>query len=365
MRIGVLTGGGDCPGLNAAIRAITRASLNGGDHEILGFVDGWNGLLTGTVLPLTAATTRGILHRGGTIIGSARTDPRWFVSPPVDLADRVTELGFEAIIAIGGDGTLRVAQRLHELGVPIVGVPKTIDNDLAATELAFGFDTAVQIATDAIDRLHTTAESHRRLFLVEVMGRDAGWIALHSGLAGGADAILVPERAVQIQDVCDLVISRARAGRRFSVAVVAEGVRLDEEVIGSPHDIDPAAEHGGVVHQLAREIQRRTQIETRSVVLGHLQRGGTPTAFDRLLATRLGAAAVKATEAGQFGQMTALRGGKIVLVALSEAVAGPRRLTDEDLAVADAILCHPSEQEPALTSPAARPLGAVRVASGY
>jgi len=342
MRIGVLTGGGDCPGLNAVIRAIVRKSALHYGHEILGFRDGWRGPLEGDAEELTNDVTRGILPRGGTILGSSRTNP-FKRDDGVD-AIRATfdKLGVDGLIAIGGEDTLGVANRLHgEHGINVVGVPKTIDNDLGGTEMTFGFDTAVQVATDAIDRLHTTAESHNRVLVLEVMGRHAGWIALHSGIAGGADVILIPERPVNLDEVCETIRQRhRRGGRFFSIVVVAEGALLedDPESIGAQTDEFGHARLGGIGDRIGREIERRTGYETRTTVLGHIQRGGTPTAFDRVLATRFGVAAIDAADAQRWGTMPALRGNRIELMQLSDAVASLRTVSESDYEVAESLI---------------------------
>jgi ATP-dependent phosphofructokinase / diphosphate-dependent phosphofructokinase len=339
MRIGVLTGGGDCPGLNAVIRAIVRRGIDGHGHAIIGFRDGWRGPLENAYEELTIESTRGILPRGGTILRSSRTNP----FKRNDGAERVREhmetLNLDGLIAIGGEDTLGAAARLHgEHGLPVIGVPKTIDNDLGGTDMTFGFDTAVQIATDAIDRLHTTAESHNRVMIVEVMGRHAGWIALHSGLAGGADVILIPERPFDIEEVCRLIRRRHSRGRFFSIVVVAEGALPKEgsmETVEAGEDEFGHARLGGIGQRLEQEIEERTGYESRATVLGHIQRGGTPTAFDRVLATRLGVAAIDAANDGSWGMMPALRGTRIELVALSEAVAELRTVSPEDYAAAE------------------------------
>jgi 6-phosphofructokinase 1 len=341
MRIGVLTGGGDCPGLNAAIRAIVRKGVDGYGHAMVGFRDGWRGVLESEVTELTLESTRGIIHRGGTILGSSRTNP---YKDGADGAARVREtmqgLHLDGLIAIGGEDTLGVAAKLAEAGINVIGLPKTIDNDLGGTDMTFGFDTAVQVATDAIDRLHTTAESHHRVMVLEVMGRHAGWIALHSGLAGGADVILVPEKPFDIDEVCRLIRRRHGRGRYFSIVVVAEGATPVEgtmETIGGKTDDFGHMRLGGIGVQLEQEIEARTGFETRATVLGHIQRGGTPTAFDRVLATRCGIAAIDACEAGEWGNLTALRGNRITLVPLSEAVQGLHTVGEEDYAVAEAL----------------------------
>jgi 6-phosphofructokinase 1 len=334
MRIGVLTGGGDCPGLNAVIRAIVRKGIDQHGHSILGFRDGWRGPLEDDCEELTLESTRGILPRGGTILGSSRTNPHKRDDGPARIRATLERHGLDALIAIGGEDTLGAAVRLHEEeGLPIVGVPKTIDNDLGATDMTFGFDTAVQVASDAIDRLHTTAESHHRNLVVEVMGRHAGWIALHSGMAGGADVILIPERPFDIEEVCRLIQRRHSRGRYFSIVVVAEGCVPQEgtmELAGAGEDEFGHARLGGIGQRLEREIEERTGIETRATVLGHIQRGGTPTAFDRVLATRLGLAAMDAANESNWGVMPALRGTRIELVPLSVALEGLRTVPAED-----------------------------------
>ncbi|HEY7150892.1 MAG TPA: 6-phosphofructokinase [Solirubrobacterales bacterium] len=338
MRVGVLTGGGDCPGLNAAIRAIVRKGIDVHGHEIVGFRDGWRGAIENLQEELTVESTRGILPRGGTILGTSRTNPFKSDDGPERVKSTMAGLGMDGLIAIGGEDTLGAAARLHgEHDVPVLGVPKTIDNDLAATDVTFGFDTALQVATEAIDRLHTTAESHHRVMVVEVMGRHAGWIALHSGLAGGGDVILIPERPFDIDEVCGLISRRHARGRNFSIVVVAEGALPREgtmEVAEGELDEFGHVRLGGIGHRLEREIEDRTGFETRAVVLGHIQRGGTPTAFDRVLATRLGVAAIDAAHDGRWGTMPALRGTHIELVPLAEAVESLRTVPDEDYEVA-------------------------------
>ncbi|SEH14010.1 6-phosphofructokinase [Thermoleophilum album] len=333
MRIGVLTGGGDCPGLNAVIRAIVRRGVEHHGQSFVGFRDGWRGVLENVHEELTIESTRGILPRGGTILGTSRTNPFKREDGPARVRSTLAELELDGLIAIGGEDTLGAAERLHrEHGVPVVGVPKTIDNDLGATDLTFGFDTAVSVATEAIDRLHTTAESHNRVIVVEVMGRHAGWIALYSGLAGGADVILIPERPFDIEEVCELVRRRHARGRYFSIVVVAEGAVPREGTLVVQEGKTDEFGHvrlGGIGHVLEREIEARTGFETRAVVLGHTQRGGTPTAFDRVLATRFGIAAADAASQRRWGEMVALRGTDIVLVPLAEAVREPKLVPDE------------------------------------
>jgi 6-phosphofructokinase 1 len=323
MRIGVLTGGGDCPGLNAVIRAVVRKGAGVYGHEFIGFRDGWKGPLEGLTMSLDVATTRGILPRGGTILGSSRTNPLKVDGGVDRIRTTLSSLGVDALVAIGGEDTLGVATKLAEQGVTVVGVPKTIDNDLGATDYTFGFDTAVQIAVDAIDRLHTTAESHHRVLIVEVMGRHAGWIALHSGLAGGANVILIPERPFDIGEVCAYIEKRF-ASHYAPIVVVAEGAQPKEGTMELQDQGVDAFGHvrlGGIGLVLEREIQARTGYESRQTVLGHVQRGGTPTAFDRVLATRFGLHAIDAVHEGASGVMVALRGTEIVRVPLQEATA--------------------------------------------
>ena len=321
MRIGVLTGGGDCPGLNAVIRAVVRRGVEVHGHEFVGFRDGWRGPLEKVTMPLDVQATRGILPRGGTILGSSRTNVMKVEDGVEKVRRNLEELGVDALVAIGGEDTLGVATQLAAAGLNVVGVPKTIDNDLNATDYTFGFDTAVQIAVDAIDRLHTTAESHHRALIVEVMGRHAGWIALHSGMAGGANVILIPERPFDIDKVCDYV--EARFARQFSpIIVVSEGAQPKEgtmELQTGELDSFGHVRLGGIGQVLEREIQARTGYESRQTVLGHVQRGGTPTAYDRILATRFGLHAADAVHEGDSGVMVALQGTDIVRVPLEEA----------------------------------------------
>ncbi len=352
-RIGLLTGGGDCPGLNAVIRAAVRSGLARGEHSFVGFRHGWAGVLRDEAVELDLQSTVGILPRGGTILGTSRTNP--FADGMGGLeAIRATleRRGVDALIPIGGEDTLGVALLLHEEGIPIVGVPKTIDNDLGGTDVTFGFDTAVQIVTDAIDRLHTTAESHNRVMVVEVMGRNAGWIATHAGIAGGADAILVPERPFDVEEVCAHLRRRHQRGRSFSIVVVSEGAtpregtmqtaqgatpreRTMQTAQGAATDAFGHARLGGIGVTLEREIEQRTGYETRVTILGHVQRGGTPTAFDRVLATRFGVAAMYAVASGHFGKMVALHGARIAEVDLAQALAAPKLLDPELYATAE------------------------------
>jgi ATP-dependent phosphofructokinase / diphosphate-dependent phosphofructokinase len=327
MRVGVLTGGGDCPGLNAVIRALVRRGTQEYGYEFTGFRDGWRGPLEGDTIPLDVQAVRGILPRGGTILGTSRTNPlaesasSGGRSGTQRIKDNLAGLGVDALITIGGEDTLGVATALYERGVAVVGVPKTIDNDLSATDYTFGFDTAVNIAMEAIDRLHTTAESHHRALIVEVMGRHAGWIALHAGLAGGANVILIPERPFSLDKVCEYVQHRFQT-RYAPIVVVAEGARpADNDLALSDERLDSFGHVrlGGIGQQLAAEIEKRTGKEARCTVLGHIQRGGTPTAFDRVLASRFGIHAIDAVHDGEFGVMVALRGTQIARVPIAEA----------------------------------------------
>lgn len=321
MRVGVLTGGGDCPGLNAVIRGVVRKGVAEYGHEFVGFRDGWKGPLEGLTMPLDVSVVRGILPRGGTILGSSRTNPFKIENGVEQIQKNLNQLGVDALIAIGGEDTLGVATKLDSLGVKVIGVPKTIDNDLNATDYTFGFDTAVNIATEAIDRLHTTAESHHRALIVEVMGRHAGWIALHAGLAGGANVILIPEIRFSIDKVCEYVESRFRTNYA-PIVVVAEGAIPHEGDLVTKDQTLDAFGHvklSGIGEWLAKEIERRTGKEARTSVLGHIQRGGTPTAFDRVLATRFGLHAITAAHEGDWGKMVALRGTDIVRVPLADA----------------------------------------------
>jgi ATP-dependent phosphofructokinase / diphosphate-dependent phosphofructokinase len=323
MKVGVLTGGGDCPGLNAVIRAVVRKGERVYGDTLVGFLDGWRGVMEGRVRPLDVAVMRGTLPRGGTVIGTSRTNPYKADGGPEQVRATLSELGVEALVAIGGEDTLGVAHRLSDEGVAVVGVPKTIDNDLSATEVTFGFHTAVQIATDAIDRLHTTAESHDRVMVCEVMGRHAGHIALYAGIAGGAAEILLPEEPFDVGVVCEALKRRHASGRYASIVVVAEGAQPKEGSVSLKDAELDAFGHvklGGIANVLAAEIEARTGFETRVTILGHVQRGGTPTAYDRVLSTRFGIGAIDAVHDGAFGQMVALRADRIVRVPLAEAV---------------------------------------------
>jgi ATP-dependent phosphofructokinase / diphosphate-dependent phosphofructokinase len=333
MRVGMLTGGGDCPGLNAVMRAVVRKAEREYGYEVVGFLDGWRGAMEGDLRPLDVEALRGTLPRGGTIIGSSRTNPYKVDGGPEQVIATLERLGIDALVAIGGDDTLGVASKLFDQGVHTVGVPKTIDNDLSATELTFGFDTAVQIATDAIDRLHTTSESHHRVLVCEVMGRHAGHIAVWSGIAGGATMILIPEEPFDIEAVCDALVRRHDKGNFASIVVVAEGAVPIEgtfQVRSGETDAFGHARLGGIANTLADEIEARTGYESRATILGHIQRGGTPTAFDRVLATRFGVAAIEAVHDGDFGTMVALQAGQIVRVPISAGVGEPK-LVDPQL----------------------------------
>ena len=329
MRIGVLTGGGDCPGLNAVIRAVARRAWANG-HEVIGVREGWRGMVEQIFEPLGRRELSGILPRGGTIIGTTRTNP-YKIEGGIDRV-RASFEQLDALVAIGGEDTLGVAARVfREFGAPVVGVPKTIDNDLSGTDYTFGFDTAVSICTEAIDRLHTTAESHNRVMVVEVMGRHAGWIAVHSGIAGGADVVLIPERPVDLDEVCADLGRRHATGKNFSIIVVSEGCELPGaedkgEVDQFGHKL---LAKRGVGDRLGEEIESRTGFETRVTVLGHVQRGGTPTAYDRILATRFGLKAADLVQAGEFGQMASLQGDRVVSVSLEDATAELKTVTDD------------------------------------
>src|SRR5580692_1194429 len=337
MQIGVLTGGGDCPGLNAVIRAVVRKGVEIHGDQFVGFRDGWRGPLEGDVVPLDVSAVRGILPRGGTILGSSRTNPYKSDDGERRVLETMERLGLDGLIVIGGEDTLGVAAKLSATGLPIVGVPKTIDNDLSGTDYTFGFNTAVTIATEAIDRLHTTAESHHRVLIVEVMGRHSGWIAWHSGIAGGANVILIPERPFLIDEVCQY-IERRFASHYAPIVVVAEGA-LPVEGTLPPRDGEVDAfghlRLAGIGNLLESEICKRTGKEARTTVLGHVQRGGSPTAFDRVLATRFGLHAVDALHDGHFGQMVALHGTSIDLVPLSEAMSSIKLVPPELYAEAE------------------------------
>jgi len=332
MRIGVLTGGGDCPGLNAVIRAVVRKGETNYGDQFIGFMDGWRGLIDNTTMLLDWGTCRDILDKGGTILGTSRTNPYKVEGGVDNVLATLKDQQVEALVAIGGDDTLGVANKLLAEGVSSVGVPKTIDNDLSATEVTFGFHTAVQIAAEAIDRLRTTAESHGRVIVCEVMGRHAGWISIYAGIAGGAVDILIPEEPFDVEAVCANVKSLKAQGRHASIVVVAEGATPKEgsfSTTSSELDQFGHVRLGGVANGLAAEIEKRTGFETRVAVLGHIQRGGTPTAFDRVLATRFGIAAIDAVHNGGIGTMVALQADKIVRVALNDAVSEPKLVPHE------------------------------------
>jgi len=333
MRVGILTGGGDCPGLNAVIRAVVRKGTMFYGDSILGFLEGWRGVLENRHMQLDLDAIPGIIHRGGTILRTSRTNVTKHENGLEKARQTLEANKLDALIAIGGDDTLGVALKLSQAGVKVVGVPKTIDNDLAGTDFCFGFDTAVNIATDAIDRLHTTAEAHNRVMIVEVMGRDAGWIATYSGIAGGADVILVPEKPFDLEQVCDLLKRRHARGKYFSIVVVAEGARYaqqdDQTTVGGKLDEFGHVRLGGIGISLAEAIEKRTGYETRAVILGHIQRGGSPTAFDRVLATRYGVQAIDMVHQGEFGRMASLQGQKLTSVPLTDALGRNRKVDPE------------------------------------
>jgi 6-phosphofructokinase 1 len=339
VKVGVLTGGGDCPGLNAVIRAVARRSFTRG-YEVVGVREGWRGLVDGHFEPLGGAEISGLLPRGGTILGTSRTNPYRLDGGVEAVLENFAAEGFDALVAIGGEDTLGVAARLHaEHELPVVGVPKTIDNDLSGTDYTFGFDTAVYICTEAIDRLHTTAESHNRVMVLEVMGRQVGWIAVVSGIAGGADVILIPEHPVSIEDACKEIQSRHDRGKDFSIVVVSEGYEL-EEGRDEGREVDQFGHvrlsERGVGARVAQQIEQRTGFETRVTVLGHVQRGGSPTPRDRVLATRYGLKAADLVHEGRFGRMAALRGDSIVDVSLEEATAELKTVPEDWYEVARA-----------------------------
>ena len=339
MRIGVLTGGGDCPGLNAVIRAIGRKGIVHYNDEFIGLKNGWAGLMNLNYVNLERKNLSGILHLGGTILGSSRTNPEKEEGGYEQAIENFKKLELDALIVIGGNDTLGVAQKLHEMDIPVVGVPKTIDNDICATDMTFGFDTAVSIATEAIDRLHTTAESHHRCMVVEVMGRHAGWIATYSGIAGGADFILIPEEPCTVDDIIDVVKGRIERGKLFSIIVVAEGATLLEPgVLAQSKEMDDFGNVrlGGIGDGLAKLIEKRTGIESRAVVLGHVQRGGTPTAYDRVLGTKYGIAAIDMVHNGKFGMMTSLQGTKVRSVPILDGIKESKIVDKETYEVAKA-----------------------------
>jgi phosphofructokinase-like protein len=323
----MLTGGGDCPGLNAVIRAVVRKGILHHGDEFVGFMEGWRGVLEDVTMPLDLQTTSGILHRGGTILRSSRTNVKKIPGGFDKCVEVLAQHKLDCLIALGGDDTQSISLALVERGVQCIGVPKTIDNDLSGTDACFGFDTAVGIATEAVDRLHSTAEAHNRVIVCEVMGRDAGWIAITSGIAGGADVILVPEVPIDMDDVCRLLKARWDAGKKFAIVVAAEGAKLpekDQVAVGDKLDSFGHVRLSGIGQMLAEEIEKRTGYETRSVNLGHTQRGGTPSAFDRMLATRYGIAAIDLAHAGNFGRLVVLKGTQITDIPLAEAIAATR-----------------------------------------
>src|SRR5690348_8549046 len=329
MKVGILTGGGDCPGLNAVIRAVVRKGVFHHHDEFVGFLEGWRGVLENKTEPLDLSNVGGILPRGGTILRTSRTNPAKYENGLGRCVETLRKNEVDALVGIGGDDTLSVALRLHQMGVNVVGVPKTIDNDLSGTDFTFGFDTAVNVATSAIDRVHTTAEAHNRVMVVEVMGRDSGWIAMYSGIAGGADVILIPETPFDIDKVAETIRLRHARGRYFSIVVAAEGAKFSTDVDmqhGEAVVADLGKDEfghvrlGGIGNLLAREIEKRTGFETRAVVLGHIQRGGSPSSFDRVLATRYGIGAIDLVHKEEFGTMVALRGTEIISVPLSDAI---------------------------------------------
>ena len=333
MKVGVLSGGGDAPGINAVIRAVVRKGIRYYGYEMIGIKDGWRGLIEGSFVPLDLDTISGLLPRGGSVLGTSRTNPFKREEGPQKILDNVEKNGIDAVVVIGGDDTLGVAQKMDELGLPCVGVPKTIDNDLGLTDYTFGFNTAVHIACEAIDRLHTTAEAHHRVMILEVMGRYTGWIALEAGIAGGADVVLIPEKPFDIDEVCKHIKQRLEAGKTFSIVIVAEGAKpkgTERIIYGTGSDEFGNPRLGGVGYYLGKEIEKCIKIETRVVVLGHLQRGGSPTAYDRVLATRYGVAAIDLVNRKGFGQMVALKGNKIVTVLLKDVI-GKRKPVDLEL----------------------------------
>jgi phosphofructokinase-like protein len=344
--LGLLTGGGDAPGLNAVIRAVVKTAPNY-DYQILGIRDGFDGLLDPDgITPLESESVRGILPQGGTILGTANRGNPFarevevdgelkIVDVSDDVVVRAKELGLEGIVVVGGDGTLHISQELNEKGCPTVGVPKTIDNDIGGTDVSFGFDTAINTAMEALDRLHTTAESHHRVMVLELMGRDAGFIALHAGLAGGADVILIPEIPFKFDSICEKIVQRADAGRHFSIIAAAEGAHAvgGEQVLAERGDELHVDRLGGIGNVISHYVEKACRMETRVTVLGHLQRGGSPTAFDRWLCTRLGGEAVRLAASGGWGRMSALKGGTVGSVSLDEALAVPKRVDVEGDAV--------------------------------
>jgi ATP-dependent phosphofructokinase / diphosphate-dependent phosphofructokinase len=337
MKIGILTGGGDCPGLNAVIRAIVRKGIFHYQDEFVGYLEGWRGVMENMTRRLDLEAVKGILPQGGTILRTSRTNPAKKEGGLETCLKNLKQSGVEALIALGGDDTQSVSKALFDRGFKLVAVPKTIDNDLSGTDLCFGFDTAVSIATEAIDRVHTTAEAHNRVIVVEVMGRDSGWIAIYSGVAGGADVILIPEKPFDVDEVAETLKRRHDRGRYFSIVVVAEGAKLATHTISDERRKTDEFGHvrlGGIGTLLAAEIEKRTGFETRAVVLGHTQRGGSPTAFDRMLATRYGVAAIDLVHQGKFGCMVSLKGNDIRSVPIADAIARTRYVSQELIDVA-------------------------------
>ena len=332
MTLGILTGGGDCPGLNAVIRAVVKKARISYDWDVIGIKNGWKGLVEGQVEPLTLYRVSGILHRGGTILGTSRKNPFKTEEDTERVLDNLRRFGIEALVAVGGDDTLSAALALQKLGIPVVGIPKTIDNDIVGTDFTFGFNTAVSIVTEAIDRLHTTAESHHRVMVVEVMGRHSGWIAVMAGIAGGADLILIPEVPYDLNKICDMLKKRHEL-KAFSIVVVAEGVTQinSDKAVTQTDKLDEFGHVrlGGVGQLIGHAIEERTGIETRVTILGHVQRGGTPTAYDRVLATRFGVAAVEALKNKEYGKMVALRSEKIITIPLEEAILKNKKVDME------------------------------------
>ncbi|GAX60746.1 6-phosphofructokinase [Candidatus Scalindua japonica] len=337
-KIGILTGGGDCPGLNATIRAVVRKGIKDNNYKMYGILEGWKGLIEGNIKELDMFSVSGILPRGGTILGTSRTNPfgEGKEKDQERILDNIKALGLYAIVAIGGDDTQGVAYKLSEMGVNVIGIPKTIDNDILCTDYTFGFDTAVNIVMDAIDRLHTTAESHNRVMVVEVMGRHAGWIATFAGIAGGADIIMIPEKPLDMEDVYKSIIRRHKSGKNFSIVVVSEGVKIsvaDREKEGFALQSNNKDDFGhvmlgGIGSVLANLIEKRTGFETRNTVLGHTQRGGSPTAFDRILSTRFGVAAMESIDKGEFGKIVVLKGNEIISVDLKDVI-GQNKIVDD------------------------------------
>jgi len=336
MKIGMLTGGGDCPGLNAVIRAIVRKSAQYG-WDTIGIENGWKGLVEIDTVSLDMNAVSGILQKGGTILGTSRTNPFKIDGGEKKVFENAVKIGLDALVAIGGEDTLGVANNLSKNGFKVVGVPKTIDNDLSGTDYTFGFDTAVNTAMDAIDRIHTTAESHKRVMIIEVMGRHAGWIAMHSGIAGGADLILIPEKEIRLNEIIDVIKKRLDRGRKFSIIVVAEGAKFSEDdqkegilvLQDTKLDAFGHVRLGGIANILADVLEKKTGIETRATILGHIQRGGSPTAYDRVLGTRFGVYAVNMIKDGKFGRMAALKGARIVDIPIEDAVSKLKTVDEE------------------------------------